>query len=205
MSTSGLDPDRGVGASAVRPPYVHPSGLCESADIGSGTRIWAFAHVMEGATIGRDCNIGEQCFIERGARIGSGVTVKNGVAVWDRVVIEDDVFVGPYAVFTNDLRPRAWTKKDREDLLPTIVRRGATLGANCTIVCGTTIGVYAFVAAGATVVRDVPDHALAMGTPATAKGWVCRCGGTLRSNLTCSCGELYENAPNGGVRRTAST
>ena len=131
--------------------FVHEKALCETEDIGAGTRVWAFAHVMKGVSIGEDCNIGDHVFIETGARLGDRVTVKNNVLLWDRVTIEDEVFLGPNAVFTNDLNPRVAFKKPPERFLPTLVRRGASIGANATIVCGVTIGEQAFVGAGAVV------------------------------------------------------
>jgi UDP-2-acetamido-3-amino-2,3-dideoxy-glucuronate N-acetyltransferase len=172
--------------------YIHPRGLCESTTVGPDTRIWAFAHVMDGARVGSGCNIGDHAFIESGAVIGDRVTVKNAVLVWDRVAVEDDVFIGPNVVFTNDLRPRAQVKKRREELLPTVVRRGATLGAGATVVCGVTIGEYAFVAAGAVIAADIPAYALAAGNPARRIGWVCACGERLRGDLEClACGSRY--------------
>jgi acetyltransferase-like isoleucine patch superfamily enzyme len=174
-----------------KPVYVHPKGLCESSTVGPGTRVWAFAHVMERAVVGADCNIGDHAFVEAGARLGDRVTVKNAVLVWDQVTVEDDVFLGPNAVFTNDLTPRAGRKKSPDEFLPTLVRRGATVGANATVICGTTIGAHAFVAAGAVVTRDVPAHALVAGNPAQRVGWVCTCGGRLDATLTCPCGRSY--------------
>ena len=174
--------------SVAQGVFVHPKGLCESDRVGSGTRIWAFAHVLPGAVIGADCNVCDHAFVEGGAVIGDRVTVKNAVLVWDGVTVEDDVFLGPNVVFTNDLRPRAHVKKSREELLPTLVRRGATLGAGVTVVCGTTIGEHAFVAAGAVVVADVPDQALVVGNPARVVGWVCMCGAQLPSTGPCACG-----------------
>jgi acetyltransferase-like isoleucine patch superfamily enzyme len=171
--------------------FVHPLGLCESAEIGAGTRIWAFAHVMPGAVVGAGCNICDHAFVESGARLGDNVTVKNGVLVFDKVTIEDDVFLGPNALFTNDLRPRAHVKKSGDALLPTLVQQGATLGAGAVVVCGTTIGRYAFVAAGAVVARDVPAHALIAGNPGKRIGWVCECGERLDDGLRCSCGRSY--------------
>ena len=179
--------------------FVHPLGLCESTDVGAGTRVWAFAHVLEGAVVGSNCNIGDHAFIEGGARIGSGVTVKNAVLVWDGVTIGDDVFLGPNMVFTNDLRPRAFGSKDPSSFTPTSVHRGATIGANATIVCGVVIGEYAFVAAGSVVNRDVAAHALVAGNPATAIGWVCQCGERLTHELTCGCGRSHEHLLGGGL------
>jgi UDP-2-acetamido-3-amino-2,3-dideoxy-glucuronate N-acetyltransferase len=171
---------------------VHPYGLCESTEVGEGTRVWAFAHVLPGAVIGADCNICDHAFIEGGARLGSRVTVKNAVLVWDGVTLEDDVFVGPNVLFTNDLRPRATVRKRPDELLPTVVRRGASLGAGVVVVCGTTIGESALVAAGSVVVRDVPAHALVVGNPGRRVGWVCTCGESLNGDLRCRCGQAYE-------------
>ena len=176
------------------PVFVHPNALCESTDVGAGTRIWAFAHVMRGASVGADCNIGGSAFIESGAVVGDRVTIKNGVSVWDRVTIEDDVFVGPSATFTNDLYPRAHVKVDRAAFLPTLVRRGASIGANATIVCGTTIGEGAFVAAGAVVASDVAPRVLVAGVPAIPIGWVCDCGERLGEPFECDCGRRYRLA-----------
>jgi UDP-2-acetamido-3-amino-2,3-dideoxy-glucuronate N-acetyltransferase len=171
--------------------YIHPRALCETDRVGPRTRIWAFAHVMAGAVVGGDCNLAGHTFIEAGARIGDGVTVKNGVSIWDRVTVEDGVFIGPNAVFTNDRLPRASVKRSGDQLLPTLVRRGATIGANATIICGITVGEGAFVAAGAVVTRDVPAHALVAGNPARRLGWVCACGERLGVELGCGCGRRY--------------
>ena len=182
-------------------PFVHPNALVESAKIGPGTRIWAFAHVMKGAQIGRGCNICDHVFVESNARIGNNVTVKNGVAIWDGVVIEDNVFIGPNVVLTNDRNPRAEVKKSREEWLPTLIRAGATIGANATVLCGITIGSYAFIAAGTVVTRDVPDYAVVVGVPGRMKGWMCRCGKQLRVARRlakcASCGREYKKDSNG--------
>jgi acetyltransferase-like isoleucine patch superfamily enzyme len=146
---------------------------------------------MSGAVIGGDCNICDHVFIETGAHVGDRVTVKNAVLLWDEVTVEDDVFIGPNAVFTNDLRPRGTLDRADVVLTPTLVRRGATIGANATIVCGTTIGSHAFVAAGAVVTRDVPDHAFVAGNPARMRGWVCECAALLDDTLRCRCGRQY--------------
>lgn len=178
--------------------FVHPAGLCESDDVGAGTRVWAFAHVLKGAVVGRDCNICDGAFVEGGARIGDRVTVKNGVLVWDRVTIEDDVFLGPGVVFTNDMRPRAHVKRSGDSLVATTVRRGATLGGGVVVVCGSEIGEHAFAAAGAVITRDVPAHAFVAGNPARRKGWVCICGEALDDSLTCAgCGRAYRTGGTG--------
>ena len=181
--------------------YVHPAALVEGS-VGPGTRVWAFAHVLAGATVGADCNIGEHCYVESGAVVGDGVTIKNGIAVWDGVVLEDGVFVGPGVVFTNDRRPRsprlaeAAARYETDEWLErTLVRRGATLGAGAVLVAPVTVGEFAFVAAGALVARDVPAHGLVVGSPARAAGWVCCCGESLvleGEAATCSsCGRRF--------------
>jgi len=154
---------------------AHPLALVESDEIGEDTRIWAFAHVMKDARIGRGCNIGEQCYIEQGVTLGNNVTVKNGVNVWTGVTVEDNVFLGPNCVLTNDPNPRAYIKKPMDSLVETQIRSNATIGANATIVCGVTIGRYAFIGAGAVVIRSVPDFALVVGNPARQIGWMCVC------------------------------
>jgi acetyltransferase-like isoleucine patch superfamily enzyme len=171
--------------------FVHPAALCESADVGPRTRVWAFAHVMPGAVVGADCNVCDHAFIESGARLGDRVTVKNNVLVWDRVTIEDEVFLGPNVVFTNDPNPRVAFKKPPERFAPTLVRRGASIGANATIICGVTIGEQAMVGAGSVVTRDVLAYALVLGNPARRFGWVCACGERLDEALACGCGRRY--------------
>jgi len=171
--------------------FVHPNGLCESDEVGAGTRVWAFAHVMAGARVGRDCNIGGGCFVEAGAVVGDRCVIKNGVQLWEGVHLADAVFVGPNATFTNDLRPRAGRPGGGFDLVETRVASGATIGANATIVCGAAIGEHAFVAAGAVVSRDVPAHALVAGAPARRVGWVCVCASRLDADLACACGRSY--------------
>lgn len=175
--------------------FVHPQGINESDRIGPGTRVWAFAHVMPGAVIGAHCNIGEGAYVEGGARLGDYVTVKNGVCVWDLVTCEDYVFLGPNAVLTNDPIPRSHPdyKGQSEKWLPTLLREGATIGANATIVCGHTIGPWSYVGAGAVVTHDVPAHALVAGNPARRIGWACRCGRRLTADLACAaCDRAYE-------------
>jgi UDP-2-acetamido-3-amino-2,3-dideoxy-glucuronate N-acetyltransferase len=167
--------------------FVHPNALVETARIGEGTRVWAFAHVMKGASIGRDCNVGDHAFIETGARVGHGVTIKNGVTIWEGVTVGDFAFLGPCVVFTNDLRPRspraprAGTRyRAKEWLVRTRVGKGASLGANATVVCGVRIGDHAMVGAGTVVTADVPAHALWLGVPGRLAGYVCECGKPLR-------------------------
>ena len=187
-------------ASIESAAYVHPSALCESDDIGDGTRIWAFAHIMPGAVIGCDCNICDQVFVEGGARIGARVTVKNQVMVWDGVTVEDDAFLGPGMIFTNDLHPRSARMpqvvdryRRRENwLVPTTVGRGASIGAGAVILCGVAIGPYSMIGAGAVVVSDAPAHRLFVGQPAKGVGWVCTCGMRLDSSLQCpACGQSH--------------
>lgn len=165
--------------------FVHEKALCESSKVGKGTRIWAFAHVLPEASIGENCNIGEGVFIENRVIIGNGCTIKNGVSLWDCVTLEDDVFVGPNAVFTNDFTPRAFIKRGISLYRPTLVRRGATLGANATLICGHTIGEYAMVGAGCVVSKDVPPHALVVGNPMRVIGRVCFCGFRLDADGYC--------------------
>ena len=180
-------------------PSVHPLGLNESDNVGEGTRIWAWAHVLPGAVVGKDCNICDHAFVEGGVVLGDRVTVKNAVLLFDGVHVGDDVFLGPNVVFTNDLRPRAHIKKGPEALLPTRVENGVTLGAGTTVVCGTKIGAHAFAAAGAVITKDVPAHAFVAGNPAKVRGWVCECGERLPEDLSCECGKTYQAAGDGLV------
>jgi acetyltransferase-like isoleucine patch superfamily enzyme len=176
----------------------HEAAMVESTDIGEGTRIWAFAHVMRGARVGKGCNLGEGVFVESGVVIGDDVTVKNGVAIYDGVTVDDEAFLGPHCVFTNDLRPRSGRyKRPPAKFSPTPIRHGATIGANATVVCGHEIGAWAMVAAGAVVTKDVPPYALVAGVPARQLGWVCACGESLPDSLVCACGLAYERAEAG--------
>ncbi len=199
---------RAVGLSAaaeeisVRPRadanFVHETAVVDDgADLGRGIRIWHFSHVLAGSRIGDNCNIGQNVVIGPEVSIGQNCKIQNNVSVYKGVTLEDGVFCGPSMVFTNIYNPRAEMRK-MDQVRPTRVRHGATLGANCTIVCGVTIGRYAFVGAGAVVNRNVPDHALVVGNPAGRIGWVCQCGERLTEDLDClSCGRKYKQTENG--------
>lgn len=174
---------------------IHETAIVDrGATVGAGTRIWHWVHVSAGAVIGERCSLGQNVYVGNDVRIGSNVKIQNNVSVYDAVTLEDDVFCGPSMVFTNVYNPRAAIVR-KDEYRRTLVRRGATLGANCTIVCGITVGQYAFVGAGAVVNRDVPAYALMLGVPAKPRGWMCQCGVQLRGStgdLTCtSCSSRY--------------
>jgi acetyltransferase-like isoleucine patch superfamily enzyme len=160
--------------------YAHPTAIVESEVIGEGTKIWHFAHVRQGSKIGKDCNIGKSVYVDIGTEIGNNVKIQNFVSVYRGVTIEDDVFVGPSATFTNDLYPRAFIW-DEEHVVPTLISKGASIGANATLVCGITVGEYAMIGAGSLVAKDVPPNALILGNPGRQKGWVCYCGKRLKA------------------------
>jgi UDP-2-acetamido-3-amino-2,3-dideoxy-glucuronate N-acetyltransferase len=161
--------------------FVHESSFVDAgAEIGVGTKIWHFSHVMTGARIGLACNIGQNVVISPEVVIGNNVKIQNNVSVYTGVILEDDVFCGPSMVFTNVSNPRSHVSRKHE-YQQTLVKRGASLGANCTVVCGHTIGRYAFVGAGAVVTKDVPDYALVVGNPGRVAGWMCQCGVKLAS------------------------
>ena len=158
---------------------IHPTAIVDpGAQIGEGTRVWHWVHVCAGARIGRNCSLGQNVFVGNKVVIGDNVKIQNNVSVYDNVTLEDDVFCGPSMVFTNVYNPRSAISR-KSEYRDTLVRRGATLGANCTVVCGVTIGEYAFVGAGAVVNRDVPDFALMLGVPAKHAGWMSRHGERL--------------------------
>lgn len=178
--------------------FAHPSAIVDDgATIGEGTKIWHFCHVMPGAVIGRRCSFGQNCYVGNTVRLGDNVRVQNNVSLYDGVTLEDDVFVGPSAVFTNVVNPRAAFPRKNE-YRATRVGRGASIGANATIVCGHDVGEGAFVAAGAVITKDVPAFALVGGVPAKIMGWVCRCGARLAATLSCpECLRRYVRAGDG--------
>ena len=182
------------------PPYfVHESSYVdEPCQIGEGTKIWHFSHVMKDSVIGPSCNIGQNVVVSSGVRLGRGCKIQNNVSLYTGVILEDFVFCGPSMVFTNVVNPRSEVAR-KDEYKTTLVKHGASIGANATVVCGVTIGQYSFVGAGAVVTRDVPDFALVMGNPARRSGWMCRCGIKLRTNgatMTCgtceTCGSRYD-------------
>jgi acetyltransferase-like isoleucine patch superfamily enzyme len=167
--------------------YIHPTAIVETRQIGRGTRIWAFTHIMKDVSLGTDCNVGEHCFIEAGVMIGNNVTIKNGNMIWEGVTIEDGVFVGPQVLFTNDLYPRSprlpqASKRysDRQWLRPIRLGYGTSLGAGSVMLAGVTTGEFSMVGAAAVVTKNVPAYALMLGAPASVRGWVCTCGQPLR-------------------------
>ncbi|MDX1520066.1 MAG: DapH/DapD/GlmU-related protein [Anaerolineae bacterium] len=159
--------------------FVHESSYVDSgAAIGKGSKIWHFCHIMSGAVIGRGCNLGQNVFVAAGVKIGNNVKIQNNVSLYTGVTVEDDVFLGPSMVFTNVINPRSHVSRKHE-YRSTVIKQGASVGANATIICGATLGRYAFVGAGAVVTADVPAYALAYGTPARIQGWMCHCGAKL--------------------------
>lgn len=171
--------------------FVHETAVIDQpCEIGVGTRIWHFSHVMKNARIGENCTIGQNVFIANGVIVGNNVKIQNNVSLYTGVTLEDDVFCGPSMVFTNVINPRSHISR-RHEYRRTLVKKGATLGANCTIVCGVTIGRYAFIGAGAVVTKDVPDYALVVGVPARIVGWVCQCGDKLHFDSILASGEAH--------------
>lgn len=180
--------------------FKHPTAVVESDHVGDGTKIWHFAHVREGATIGVNCVVGKSVYIDADVEIGDEVKIQNFVSIYKGVTIEDDVLVGPAVTFTNDLYPRAYSWGD-DKVVPTVVKKGASIGANSTIICGVTIGSYAMIGAGSVVTKDVPPFGLMYGNPAELKGFVCYCGQRLtriareddeKIVYTCECGKDVE-------------
>ena len=178
--------------TAPPPPFVHPTAVVDpGADLGPGAKVWHFCHVSAGARIGVGSSLGQNCYVARDVVVGGNCRIQNNVSLYEGVVLEDDVFCGPSMVFTHVLNPRSHVSR-RHEYRGTLVKRGATLGANCTVVCGHTVGRYAFVGAGAVVTADVPDHALVVGVPARRAGWMC------------SCGERLPDPPPGGTAACAA-
>ncbi|HOO70791.1 MAG TPA: DapH/DapD/GlmU-related protein [Spirochaetota bacterium] len=180
--------------------FIHESAFIDDdVIIGDGTKIWHFSHILKGCRIGLNCTIGQNVMIGPDVKIGSGCKIQNNVSLYNGVELEDDVFCGPSMVFTNVINPRSFIERKNE-FKKTLVKKGASIGANATIICGNRIGAYAMIAAGAVVTKDVADHALFTGVPARQTGWVCRCGNVLHKNddniLTCSCGNAYRNDNN---------
>lgn len=179
-----------------RPYFVHESSYVdEGCEIGEGTKIWHFSHIMKGCKIGKRCNIGQNVVISPGVELGEGVKIQNNVSVYTGVVCEDGVFLGPSCVFTNVINPRAFIER-KSEYRKTVIKKGASVGANATIVCGHNVGRYALVGAGSVVTKDVPDYAMVYGVPAEVRGWVCRCGEQIEfsgGRAVCrSCGKRYQ-------------
>jgi UDP-2-acetamido-3-amino-2,3-dideoxy-glucuronate N-acetyltransferase len=167
--------------------FVHESSFIdENVKIGNGTKVWHFSHIHSGAQIGEKCSLGQNVNVSNKVKIGNGVKIQNNVSVYEGVELEDYVFCGPSMVFTNDLTPRSKYPKGTEGYKKTLVKFGASIGANATVVCGNTIGRWAMIASGAVVTKDVPDYALMAGIPAKQKGWVCECGMVLKKELKCN-------------------
>lgn len=173
--------------------FVHESSFVdEDVYIGRDTKIWHFCHIQKGSQIGEKCSLGQNVNISNNVKIGNGVKIQNNVSVYEGVELEDYVFCGPSCVFTNDLTPRSKYPKGPAGYKKTLVKKGASIGANATIVCGHTIGRWAMIASGSVVTKDVPDYALMAGVPAEQIGWVCECGMTLKNGLKCcDCGRAY--------------
>ncbi len=172
--------------------FIHKLAEVQTKNIGSGTKVWQFVVILPGAKIGKNCNICSHCFIENDVIIGNNVTIKNGVQIWDGIRIEDDVFIGPNVTFTNDLRPRS--KRYPDKFLTTVIKKGASIGANATIIAGITIGRYSMIGAGSVMTKNVGDYELWYGNPAAFRGFVCKCGGKLNQSFVCEkCGLDYKS------------
>ncbi len=184
--------------STDKPPFIHESAYVDDgAELGTNTKVWHFSHILPRTRIGRDCSIGQNVMIGPDVTVGDRCKIQNNVALYAGITLEDGVFCGPSCVFTNVLNPRAEVER-KDEFRPTVVRRGATIGANATIVCGNELGPYCMIAAGAVVTKPVPAHALMAGVPARRIGWVSRAGEILREGLVCPrTGERYHETPEG--------
>lgn len=190
--------------------FKHPTAIVESDTVGEGSKIWHFVHIRKDAIIGKNCNVGKSVYVDTEVRIGDNVKIQNFVSIYKGVKIEDDVFVGPSVVFTNDMYPRAFIWED-EKIIQTVIKKGSSIGANTTIICGLTVGEYAMIGAGSVVTRDVPPYGLVFGNPARLKGFVCQCGKKLNkiidnneNNIVyeCECGKNIDIKKEGHSRKT---
>lgn len=179
--------------------FVHTTSIIDDdVEIGEGTKIWHFSHIQSGAKIGKNCSFGQNVNVSNNVKIGDGCKIQNNVSIYEGVELGDYVFCGPSCVFTNDLTPRAKYPKGHSGYKKTVVEKGASIGANATVICGKTIGKWALIGAGAVVTSNVPNYALMLGVPAKRKGWVCECGELLPANLSCSkCKRKYRETDNG--------
>lgn len=179
--------------------FVHPTSIVdENVEIGENTKVWHFSHIQSGAVIGKNCSLGQNVNISNNVKIGNGVKMQNNVSLYEGVELEDYVFCGPSCVFTNDLTPRAKYPKGHAGYKKTLVKEGASIGANATVVCGHTIGKWALIGAGAVVTSNVPNYALMLGVPARRKGWACECGELLSGTLVCTkCSRKYKETNEG--------
>lgn len=179
--------------------FVHESSyIDEDVTIGEGTKIWYFCHIQRGVSLGRNCSLGQNVNISNNVSVGNGVKIQNNVSIYEGVTIEDDVFCGPSMVFTNDLNPRSSFPKGSKNYRKTLVKRGATIGANATIICGNTIGEWALIGSGAVVTHNVKRHAVMVGVPARQTGWICKCGHLMGKETICiACGRKYREGKDG--------
>jgi UDP-2-acetamido-3-amino-2,3-dideoxy-glucuronate N-acetyltransferase len=203
LSAAKLEVSNNLPSNIDPTVFVHESAIVDpGVNIGASTKIWHFAHVLSGSRIDERCNIGQNVMIGPDVKVGKGCKIQNNVSIYKGVTLEDGVFCGPSMVFTNIYNPRAEISK-MDQVRPTMVKTGTTIGANATIVCGTILGRYSFIGAGAVVTHNVPDHALVLGNPARQIGWMCECGERLTEDLEClQCGEQYQKSATGLTRQS---